>query len=278
MADEEWGWATELFPDSGYHDFAQSVKHEARYIHQKAAQEFRAKVLRTLPQRGGFIKEGQVLCRAQRGFTMGSVEGEDYEREMAHPPSRMVPTAEHSTDGRVSPRGIPCLYLASNMKTAVAEVRPWVDSYVSLAQFKVVRRCKVVDCRSTKSEKLDKDEARIWSDIAYAFSKPVSPQEPHLEYVPTQILAETFRSEGFDGILYESLLSKGTNVALFDTPSAELMNCGLHKVRAVSFEFELSDNPYFMTKHYPEMAAQLAASSEESEEEEVTERAEDASA
>src|ERR1700693_773320 len=209
MADEEWGWATELFLDPGYHDFAESVKHEARYIHRKAAREFMAKVFTTLPQRAGFIKEGQVLCRAQRGFTMGSVEGEDYEREMAHPPSRMVPTAEHSTDGRVIPRGIPCLYLASNMKTAVAEVRPWVDSYVSLAQFKLVKRCKVVDCRSTKSEKLDKDQARIWSDIAYAFSKPVSPEEPHLEYVPTQILAEAFRSEGFDGILYESLLSKG---------------------------------------------------------------------
>src|SRR5207253_914264 len=101
----------------------------------------------------------------------------------------------------------------------VAEMRPWVDYYLSLAQFKVVRRCKVVDCRYAKSEKLDKDQARIWSDIAYAFSKPVSPEELHLEYVPTQILAETFRSEGFDGILYESLLSKGTNIAVFDTAS-----------------------------------------------------------
>ena len=195
---------------------------------------------------------------------------------MAHPPSRMVPTAEHSTDGRVSPRGILCLYLASNMKTALAEVRPWVGAYVSLAQFKLVRRCKVVDCRSTTGGKLDKDQAKIWSDIASAFSKPVSPEEPHLGYVPTQILAETFRSEGFDGILYDSLLSKGTNIALFDTASGELMNCGLHKVRTVSFEFELSDNPYFMTKHHPEIGVQLATSSEESEEE-VTERAEGAS-
>ena len=276
MPDEDWDWTT-LFEDSGYGDFAQSVKHEARYIHQQAAREFMANVLATLPQRSGFIKEGQVLCRAQRGFTMGRVEGEDFEIEMAHPPERMVPTTEHSTDGRISPRGIPCLYLASNMKTAVAEVRPWVDSYVSLAQFKLVKRCRVADCRSTKSEKLDKDQARIWSDIAYALSKPVSPEEPHLEYVPTQILAETFRTQGFDGILYESLLSKGTNIALFDTTLAELINCGLHKVRAVSFEFELSDNPYFMTKYYPEIAARCATSSEERENEEVTESTEEAS-
>lgn len=269
--------ASELFSDSGYHDFAQSVKHEARYVHQEPARNFMARVLATLPRRVGFIREGQVLCRAQRGFTMGHVEGEDYEREMAHPPARMVPTVELSTDGRVSPRGIPCLYLASNMKTAVAEVRPWMGSYVSLARFKVVRRCRVVDCRYTKSEKPDKDKARIWSDVAYAFSKPVSPEEPHLEYVPTQVLAETFRSEGFDGILYESLLSKGTNVALFDTASAELINCGLHKVREVSFEFDLSDNPYFMTKHYPEIAGRPSASSG-NDEEGITEEAEDASA
>jgi hypothetical protein len=276
MPDEDWDWTT-LFEDSGYGAFAQSVKHEARYIHQQAAREFMAKVLATLPQRSGFIKEGRVLCRAQRGFTMGRVEGEDLEIEMAHPPERMVPTTEHSTDGRISPRGIPCLYLASNMKTAVAEVRPWVDSYVSLAQFKLVRRCRVADCRSTKSEKLDKDQARIWSDIAYALSKPVSPEEPHLQYVPTQILAETFRTQGFDGILYESLLSKGTNIALFDTTLAELINCGLHKVRAVAFEFELSDNPYFMTKYYPEIAARRATSSKEPENEEVTESTEEAS-
>ena len=276
MPDEDWDWTT-LDEDSGYRAFAHSVKHEARYIHQQAAREFMANVLATLPQRTGFIKEGQNLWRAQRGFTMGRVEGEDFEIEMAHPPERMVPTSEHSTDGRISPRGIPCLYLASNMKTAVAEVRPWVDSYVSLAQFKLVKRCRVADCRSTKSEKLDKDQARIWSDIAYALSKPVSPEEPHLEYVPTQILAETFRTQGFDGILYESLLSKGTNIALFDTTLAELINCGLHKVRAVSFEFELSDNPYFMKKYYPEIAARCATSSEARENDEVTESTEEAS-
>jgi hypothetical protein len=281
MADEEWDWAKALSelpgvpPDSGYYAFARSVKHEARYVHEQAAREFMAKVLATLPQRGSLINEGEVLCRAQRGFSMGTVEGEGFEREMAHSPERMAPTVEHSIDGRVSPRGIPCLYLASNMKTAVAEVRPWVGSYVSLAQFKLVRRCKVVDCRSTKDTELDRDQAALWSDIAYAFSEPVSPEEPHLEYVPTQVLAETFRSQGFDGIQYESLLSKGTNIALFDTTSAELINCGLHKVQTVSFEFELSGDPYYILNHYPEMAARIATPSQEPEDQEVIEPAAD---
>ena len=57
MADE-WDWAVGLFEDSGYLDFARSVKHEARYIQQEAPRRFMAKVLMTLPQRGGFIEEG----------------------------------------------------------------------------------------------------------------------------------------------------------------------------------------------------------------------------
>jgi RES domain-containing protein len=258
MADEEWDWVGSIFDESGYHEFARSVKHDARYVHRREAREFLTKVLETLPARRGLLKTGLVLCRAQRGFTLGQVEGEECDREMAHPPERMVPTPEHCLDGRVSPRGIPCLYLASNMKTAVAEVRPWVDAYVSLAQFKIVKECRVVDCRAAKSDKLDKQQALIWSDIAYAFSKPMSPEEPHLEYVPTQILAETFREHGFDGLVYESLLNKGTNIALFDPKNADLMNCGLHKIRAVNFDFALADNPYFMTQHYPEIEAQIA--------------------
>jgi len=49
----------------------------------------------------------------------------------------------------------------------------------------------------------------------------VTRDDPKLDYVPTQILAETFRRRGFDGILYRSLLDgSGLNVALFDVDSA----------------------------------------------------------
>jgi hypothetical protein len=151
----------------------------------------------------------------------------------------------------------------------MSEVRPWVGSYISLAQFKVMRACEVVDCSMDKKrsglvftstgELEEPDaagrEAGVWGDIAQAFSRPITMDEPHADYVPTQILAEAFRSHGYDGIVYKSLLDDGGfNVALFDLASAELINCGLYQTKSVSFEFDQADNPYFVPKHYPDIA------------------------
>jgi hypothetical protein len=38
----------------------------------------------------------------------------------------------------------------------------------------------------------------------------------------------------------------------------ELLNCHIYKTKAVSFEFDEVNNPYFMVKHYPEIGKSLA--------------------
>lgn len=257
-----------------YWDFEQSVKRKARFVHDEEVREFLKTVLDTSTSRKRTLPKDQVFCRAQRGFTWRTEHSgpEEFEVEGAHPESRMIPKAEYVADGRVNSRGIPCLYLASDSKTAMAEVRPWVGSYVSLAQFKVMRDCTVVDCSLDKKrgmflamvgEPSEPDaatrEAGVWGDIAHAFSKPVILDEPHLDYVPTQVLAEAFRSHGYDGIVYGSLLHEGgKNIALFDVATAELINCGLYQTKSVAFEFDHADNPYFILKHYPEIAKSIA--------------------
>jgi hypothetical protein len=148
----------------------------------------------------------------------------------------------------------------------MAEVRPWVGSYISLAQFKLMRDVVVVDCtkdkrvfpnwllRKTPQEiPADMREQIAWGEIGHAFSRPVTPDEPVTEYVPTQILAEAFRAHGFDGIVYKSLLGEGLNVALFDISVAELINCCLYETKAVQFKFDQCSNPYFIRKHYEEL-------------------------
>jgi RES domain-containing protein len=254
----------------GYWNFERSVKRKARYVHDDDVREFLKTVMETSELRRKTLEEGQILCRAQRGFKWRRIEQDDeeFEVEGAYPADRMVPRAEFVGEGRVNSRGIPCLYLASNQKTAMSEVRPWVGSYISLAQFKVTRDCDVVDCSMDKKrssfvftstgELKEPDaagrEAGVWGDIAQAFSKPITVDEPHSDYVPTQVLAEAFRSHGYDGILYKSLLDDGGfNIALFDLASAELINCGLYQTKSVLFEFEPADNPYFVLKHYPEI-------------------------
>jgi hypothetical protein len=105
----------------------------------------------------------------------------------------------------------------------------------------------------------EKREQIAWGDIAHALSRPVTPDEPVTEYVPTQILAEAFRAHGYDGLVYKSLLGDGLNIALFDCDAAELINCGLYETNAVSFKFDQCSNPYFISKHYEELQKPPAA-------------------
>jgi hypothetical protein len=127
---------------------------------------------------------------------------------------------------------------------------------VSGAQFETVNDLQIMDC-SVRAEGLsfyleEPDEAErekaVWNYIDRAFAEPTQPSEDVADYVPTQVLAELFRSQGCDGVAYKSSLGKGYNVALFDLNSAELINCALYQVRGVTFDYGQCDNRYFVRK------------------------------
>lgn len=115
----------------------------------------------------------------------------------------------------------------------MTEVRPWIGSYVSVAQFIVLNDLSLVDCASDTrlptiypigSSEPDKDkrEKDVWWFVNQAFVEPVTRADDSADYAPTQILAEVFRKEGFDGIRYGSKLGNGMSVAVFDVSAAEL--------------------------------------------------------
>ena len=76
----------------------------------------------------------------------------------------------------------------------------------------------------------------VWRDIDKAFSRPVTQNESTADYVPTQIIAEFFKNNGFDGIAYRSSLDKGHNVVLFDLNVADLINCTLYETTKILFQ------------------------------------------
>ena len=198
---------------------------------------------------------------AMIGGRNGKAE-ESFEVQAPHPPARMKPLAEKASDGRANPKGIPCLYLATKQETAVLEVRPLIGSYVSVAQFKVLKDLRLVDCSAKEMSDLvrflkkdwtpEETEKQVWSDINTAFSEPVERGDDSLDYIPTQIITETFKLNGFDGIAYKSSYGEdGFNVALFDVAAADVINCGLYRIKDVSVTLSEQDNPYFISKHYP---------------------------
>jgi hypothetical protein len=164
----------------------------------------------------------------------------------------MKPLANRAREGRANSKGIPVIYLADDVPTAVAEVRPWVGAYVSVGTFRIVRPVRIVNLdagakgRKFYSQEPDADEREqaVWADVDRAFSTPVNPSDDLADYAPTQIVAEVFRTRGLDGIAYRSALGSGQNVALFDIDSVDLETCEFVDVDKVEFKIRWHGNAY----------------------------------
>lgn len=243
-----------------YENFAHAVKRKSRYIRDGRAQTFLDTVLATSGVRKKTVRAGRIFWRAQQGNGWRTESHDDIGIEVPAPleSRRMKPLVDSAREGRVNPKGIPCLYLATDKDTAMAEVRPWLGLYVSVGQFKVSGDLVVMDCSVLHGSKRTwyfeepeaaERETAVWAAIDDAFSEPANPDDSTADYAPTQVLAEMFRSSGCDGIVYRSLLGKGHNIALFDIESAELINCFLYEPRTIAFTFDEIANPYFVTKH-----------------------------
>ena len=129
--------------------------------------------------------------------------------------------------GRLNPRGIPYLYLASDRLTAVSEVRRWVGCDITVAEFVLSEDCEFINFSSKHMVNIPEGEEYegpefTWRElITWMFSAPFDPRDD-TAYIPTQYIAERIKGTGFDGIIYDSALSAdGYNVTLFNVESAK---------------------------------------------------------
>ena len=227
--------------------FADRIRRESRHLLDPASTRFLKALIKTSAKRARTIKRGELLWRAQLGHdskpeTIGGVTG-----QVAVPYSakRMKPLQDRATEGRVNAKGIPCLYLSTDRDTAMSEVRPWIGSYLTVAQFRVFKELRVVDCAADTDGMRMGDpshprrdrEGSVWSGINASFSQPVSPSDNVAEYAPTQVLAESFRNAGYEGVMYRSTLGRGMNVALFNPALAQVFRRSIFSVSSVHFEF-----------------------------------------
>jgi hypothetical protein len=211
------------------------------------------------------MPKGSILFRAQHGCASGNQQTENGEEVAIDVPlssSWMLPTAQHAGDGRANAKGIPFLYTATDPDTALAEMRPWLLAKLTLVELTVLKNCRLIDCSLNITPgviaELDhrffdgtnvepntaKKESGVWGDIGYHFSKPVDRSEQELDYLPTQVLAESFRDAGYDGIVYKSLLNKhGKNIVFFDTAIAKITRYRLFKLRSIEHQFDEIDGP-----------------------------------
>jgi hypothetical protein len=238
-----------------FYNFFNSVS-RWRYIRNTEQEEFLSTVLETSESRKKELPKNTILWRAQIGHDL-RVDERDVEQNDVECPfdvDRMKPLKYKASEGRANSKGISCLYTAYEKDTAIAEVRPWVGAYVSVAQLKVSKPLTLIDCVEEKSKlkiyskKPDvlERERKVWQNINEAFSKPVTQNDFEADYVPTQIIAEMFRHNGLDGLVYKSSLCRGFNIALFDSDVAKVINCTLFQVKSVRFHSVETGSQYFV--------------------------------
>ena len=238
-----------------FYIFSILVKRKYRYIQANETKEFLDALLETSKDKEIILKEGEKLYRSQTGYD----EIEEYNKEgiqtgiidLPYKASRMIPDEGNSRNGRANPYGIPCLYLSDDFETALSEARPWIKERISVAVFKAKRNLRIIDFSNLKSsnhfyfEEPDKEkiEKEVWSSVNQAFSEPVNVDDQDKDYIPTQIISELFKSKGFDGIKYKSMLASGNNYALFNLEDAIPINGVVFQVRNINYQFEQYSNP-----------------------------------
>lgn len=161
--------------------------------------------------------------------------------EMGAPPKLL------STFGRANPAGIPYLYLASNPETALAEVRPQNKENAAIASF-LVNDIKVVDLRNPRkrispfllqeAEKIGALSAELpfLEHLGSELTRPVLHFDAAINYTPSQYLCEFIKKKNYDGVVYNSSVNNGFNLALFDPGIAKATFVNKH-VADVKVEF-----------------------------------------
>jgi RES domain-containing protein len=238
-----------------YWQFATTVTRTLRYSRDESQASFLAAVLETSKNRVERLQAGAHLWRARvgNGWRPQNV-GDGLTEEFPSPlePDEMKPRTDRAPEGRANPKGIPYLYLATHRDTAIAEVRPWMGSHVSIGEFVLTKDIRVVNAVTddhrlvfylSEPEPAEREQA-VWRDIDRAFSRPVTQMEDSADYAPTQVLAEFFKENGLDGIAYGSALGAGHNVVLFDLGAARLRACGLAQIKRITFESSMDPDVY----------------------------------
>ncbi|QHE87142.1 RES family NAD+ phosphorylase [Hydrogenophaga sp. BPS33] len=136
------------------------------------------------------------------------------------------PPLKLATEGRFNRARVSLLYLASDAETAVAELRPHPGHLVSTAMFRLKRDITIAnfaiqDIRNYLSDSRLEQLRRILS-IADVLDVPVQPEHRVL-YAVTQLLADSLRTAGFEGVTFNSSVGQGINLTSFVGDAFELV-------------------------------------------------------
>lgn len=140
--------------------------------------------------------------------------------EMGKPPS------EKAKAGRANPRGIPYLYVSTDVNTTKYESRSAYRDFITVGKFVLKDTIEVISLVGTQNLRpFDLNQQagaylvykKYIAKLEHELSKPLRGFDNELDYLPTQYLCEYIKSLGYDAIEYgSSINSKGINLAIFN--------------------------------------------------------------
>ncbi|MCR6727919.1 RES family NAD+ phosphorylase [Agrobacterium fabrum] len=188
-------------------EFCQSILHGQRFFNDRARrlleEIFDGIHLQRGPRRHDPIFEvlpGSPESRVFRVRTVDNLEerkkiSQDIPLHLGPPPARL------RRPGRMNPSGIMAFYAAFDIETCIAEMRPSVGSIVIGAEFEITEPVWVLDTTRfagpfKEPNLFSKDHVkrtaqwRFMQRFMHEIAQPISPGDEHLDYIPTQAVAE----------------------------------------------------------------------------------------
>lgn len=176
----------------------------------------------TVSQNSEFFRARIGYSKKEYDYLSGDMEG-DYiyipfkDKEIGSPPPFLAQS------GRLNRAGVSFLYCATNVETAIAEVRPHPGDKVSIGCFKNQKPLKIFDIADNYLLRFYRSDERL-DDFVFIntlnilFQRSIPPSKKE-SYSITQMVSDCIRKLGFDGILFNSSVGDGKNLVIFDSKS-----------------------------------------------------------
>lgn len=214
--------------------YARNLMYEQRYFNQTAMRFFGGLVSQALQAKRPNSPEQAVVNRLVVGarFFRGRITApNEIEKVSKNPRSELsAPPSDLAADNRMSAAGVSFLYLARELDTCIAEVRPSIGDTVVIGEFSSTRDLVFFDF-TRLNEDFEHEAVSLFDKygpesiklrfmlrhLHIELSKPAKPGD--LGYVVTQALAEYIRfyeAVKFDGIAFSSAQRQGgVNYVIF---------------------------------------------------------------
>ena len=186
-------------------------------------EEVQSKIRKKIKYLSDTIEVNSIFYRARIGYEKTSSSQDFMDNKICYQAYKFdkisAPPTKLANAGRLNREGVSFLYLATDIDTAISEVRPDPGHKVSIGKFKATKKIKIAnfDKAFLDAYLIENtfESLSFLNHIDQLFSHPITKDERH-QYMITQFFADIFRKIGFDGIMFSSSISHGRNLLIFD--------------------------------------------------------------